>query len=393
MHRHFPSSSYAYAGRSLVALAALLLLSGDLLAQTTNMTVVSHPFAGDGPLARLGAVVGEMVTVQWAGRGERRVLPSASVCANVACGAQSARSAGAHGALIGNVHQLGERLALTAYWVRADGVVVATAMTTAKDEAELPDAARRLAADLETPTSNPPPSSAPSAPPAPPAPPTPIPSLAPAPLAPAPPPTPPAYAPAPEARAPEAYAPPRLPDPPMRDLSLTTRQSSFPVLRLGYFHPLSTSFPKANSLSGELSLAFVQGSFLIEPRIAFRRSFETEDEWYAEVPADLGLFVRFGQADVYPILGGGVGLHYMTIRRVEAHTVGSVIYTRHRSEVDDTALAFGGFGRAGLGFHLSDRSEMFITGDIDVTGGEIFGRSPHCAAVLNIGFGFGGWAP
>jgi hypothetical protein len=321
-------------------LTAIVTSPGVVAAEGRAQSVVSHPLFADGDSARLGPVAGEMVALELAGRGSRRVIPSSVPCPDPACGARDARALGADTALVGKIHLLGGKFTLTVYWVRADDTVLATAMATANDESGLPEAARRLADDLSR-------------------------------------------APAPSTPPPPAYSqPPALADEPS--------QGSAPVLRIGYFHPISKAFPPTESLSGEASVLFLRGPLMIEPRVGLRRSFDRDGEWFAEVPVDLGLYVRFGQGDIFPFAGGAIGVHYLTIQRVASYTLGSVIYAHHRSDEDESVLGFGGLGRVGVGFRTSPRSMLFVTADVDVTTGEVFGESIHVGTALNLGFGFGG---
>ena len=98
---------------SLVSCVAWGTWSASASAQALPTTLVSHPFVGEGDAARLGVVAGEMVAMQWARQGPRRIVPTTTSCPDPACGATSAARAGAESALIGKVSVLGDKIVVT----------------------------------------------------------------------------------------------------------------------------------------------------------------------------------------------------------------------------------------------------------------------------------------
>lgn len=160
-------------------------------------------------------------------------------------------------------------------------------------------------------------------------------------------------------------------------------------LRLAGITPVGDGYSGTSAgLEVGAGIGFETRNVLIEPRVAFRWSIDPEGRGFYEVPIDIGAYYIASLGDVAPFIGGGLGIRYITDRREREVVTGQIIKTESRTEVEDTAWAFGGFARVGLMLMRTYEVRLSLSLDYNLALTELNGVSNPQAVSLGIGVHF-----
>ncbi|MCA9563615.1 MAG: hypothetical protein KC561_09005 [Myxococcales bacterium] len=147
-------------------------------------------------------------------------------------------------------------------------------------------------------------------------------------------------------------------------------------LHLGGFTPVGNGYADAGTgVSLGLGYWFETLRFALSPQVGLRFSTTGEDYGYFELPIDVGAYYILGNSDVAGLLGGGVGVRYISESREATVRTGSVIRTESTIVLEDDGWGFGMFAKAGVLLLRTYTVRLAITVDYNVTFMELNGRS------------------
>ena len=130
--------------------------------------------------------------------------------------------------------------------------------------------------------------------------------------------------------------------------------------------------------------------FVIEPTVGYRFDSTTNANDFNHVPLEVALAYLFSRSDVAPLLGLGVGLHYLhedvTVRR----SIGSVLRSTSTDVITDSLVGFSVFPRIGCLFLRTYDVSLEVTLDYALTMADFQERSTEQALRLSMNLLFGG---
>ena len=88
--------------------------------------------------------------------------------------------------------------------------------------------------------------------------------------------------------------------------------------------------------------------FAIEPSFGFRTEFGAGDRDWDHVPLEINAAWLMLRGDVTPLLGGGLGLHYLHEQMPVGREVGSILVSTTTDVIEDSVFGFSAFARAGV---------------------------------------------
>jgi len=94
---------------------------------------------------------------------------------------------------------------------------------------------------------------------------------------------------------------------------------------------------------------------------------------YFELPMDLGAFAIIGDGDIAPVIGGGVGMHYLHEARRERIVLGQTMSSEHLGTRSEGGWGFAAFGRVGVMLMRTYRARVLLAGDYNATFVELNG--------------------
>ncbi len=147
-------------------------------------------------------------------------------------------------------------------------------------------------------------------------------------------------------------------------------------LRVGGFFPLSDHYAEAGpGILFDVAFWFETLDFVIEPRIGVRFDTDRSDEaTYFEFPIDIGGYYVLGRGDFAGLLGGGIGVHFISESRPSVQGTRSVIQTAQNTLLDDPLWGFN--------FLRTYSTRLALTAEYSITFAELNGRqSPQNVSV------------
>lgn len=90
--------------------------------------------------------------------------------------------------------------------------------------------------------------------------------------------------------------------------------------------------------------------FVIEPTLSYRFDLSSGKDSFNHVPLEVAMGYLFSQSDVAPLLGGGVGLGFIDETVHVKRSVGAVLVSTSKDEINDTLFGFTVFPRVGVLF-------------------------------------------
>jgi hypothetical protein len=284
------------------------------------------PMASEGVDPGVAQTFHQLLSSELASATRARLVPAPYPCTDVPCAHAAGARLGANFVVFGSLRTLGTKLLCTASVVdAASGQVMASQTATAERVEELDVAARQLAAGLVPPPSAPPAAGPPSA----------------------------------EAGLEEDDASVRRPG----------VRGGF-SMRVGGIVPLSDSGYAGLGTGMAFDLGgWIEGDyFAIEPRAGVRfDSASKERGSYFEMPFDVGAYLIMSRGDVAPLVGGGVGLHYLSETRWRHYEIGKTVVAEHTGKAHDSDLGWAAHGRAGVLFFRTHRTRLLVSGEYNAT--------------------------
>lgn len=139
--------------------------------------------------------------------------------------------------------------------------------------------------------------------------------------------------------------------------SITRAEAAAPIRRntrvavslaLEAIAPLSGYADRASGAGFMVGLWFETLDFAIEPRFGWRTELGAGDRDWDHIPLEISASWLMLRSDVSPLLGGGVGLHYMHQELPVESEVGSILVSSSSTVIEDSVFGFSAFARAGL---------------------------------------------
>ncbi len=313
---------------SLLALAVASTISPAASAAPADLWSVL-PFQADGVDPNVAATFRSLLEQDLGARNHARFVPAPAPCQEPSCAHAASARLGVRVVVFGSLQPLGTRLLVSATAVDgATGAILASDRMGVDRVEDLEAVARRLAESLT--------SGRPAA-----------------------------------SNAEIGTVTHAETQPPARRALITATS-----LRVGGVLPLTRDgyAGLGTGMAFDLGLWLEARHFAFEPRIGVRFDVnEYERGSYVEVPFDFGAFAIFGQGDFAPLVGGGVGLHYLHEAQRQRITLGSTMSAEHVGTREQGAWGFAAFGRAGLLLMRTYRARVLLAGDYNATFVELNG--------------------
>jgi len=160
------------------------------------------------------------------------------------------------------------------------------------------------------------------------------------------------------------------------------------MFRLGGIVPLSDDgyAGLGTGLAADMGMWIEATHFALEPRVGVRFDVAKDTSGtYFELPVDLGAYYVFGLGDVAPLLGGGLGMHYLMETRHKQISLGSSIVSEHDGRLEDGGWGLAGFLRGGLLLGRTYKARLAVTADYNATFVELNGGNVAQSLVFGIG--------
>lgn len=117
---------------------------------------------------------------------------------------------------------------------------------------------------------------------------------------------------------------------------------------LGMF-PMEEAYADLDAgLGFDLGLWFEAPNFVVEPKVGLRWSTAKGENQFWEVPIDIHVSYIFGDGDISPYVGGGVGLRYIWEQRLKNEKLGTVLVQESEYLLSDDAWGLGLTGKLGV---------------------------------------------
>jgi hypothetical protein len=147
---------------------------------------------------------------------------------------------------------------------------------------------------------------------------------------------------------------------------------------------------RASGSGFALGLWFESMDFVIEPKLGYRTELGAGERDWDHLALEIGASYLIGRGDVAPLIGGGVGLHYMNEDTPVGNEVGSVIVSTSTDVIEDRAWGFAAFGRVGLLLLRTYDVSLLLALDYAVAFADFAERSDEQAFRLVVGVVIGG---
>jgi hypothetical protein len=139
-----------------------------------------------------------------------------------------------------------------------------------------------------------------------------------------------------------------------------------------------------------LGLWFETMDFAIEPRLTYRTELSAEETSYDHVAFDLALDYIMSRTDIAPIIGAGLGIHYVDEEIAVERSVGEVLISSSSDVIQDDLFGFGVFARAGVLFLRTYDVSLLLALDYAITFADFQERSNEQALRLSVSIIIGG---
>lgn len=137
-------------------------------------------------------------------------------------------------------------------------------------------------------------------------------------------------------------------------------------------------------------LWFESMDFVIEPRLAYRSEFGAGERDWDHLALEIGASYVLARSDFAPVIGGGVGLHYLDESLPVAREVGSVIVSTSEDVIEDDVFGFSAFVRVGLLLLRTYDVSLLVALDYAFTFADFEERGDEQAVRLLVGVVIGG---
>lgn len=139
-----------------------------------------------------------------------------------------------------------------------------------------------------------------------------------------------------------------------------------------------------------LGLWFESMDFVIEPRLAYRSELGSGERDWDHLALEIGASYVLMRSDFAPLIGGGVGLHYLDESLPVSREVGQVLVSTSDDLIEDDVFGFTAYVRAGLLLLRTYDVSLLIALDYAITLAEFQERDDEQALRLLVGVIIGG---
>lgn len=166
--------------------------------------------------------------------------------------------------------------------------------------------------------------------------------------------------------------------------------------RLGVSVAVEGIFPvqgfadRAYGAGAGFGLWFEAMDFAIEPRFGFRTELGAGERDWDHVPLEIAVLWLMLRNDITPLLGGGVGLHYLHEETPIGREVGTVLVSRSTDVIEDSVFGFNVFGRAGVLLLRTYDVSLLVALDYAITFADFAERDDEQALRLQVELIIGG---
>ncbi|MDH5671478.1 MAG: hypothetical protein OEZ06_04965 [Myxococcales bacterium] len=166
--------------------------------------------------------------------------------------------------------------------------------------------------------------------------------------------------------------------------------------RVGFLMNLQAIAPMAGYAGEQLGGGLEFGIWIetlhmaIEPRIGYRGDLVRGPDKYKHVPLELGLYYLPLLGDFSPLVGGGVGLHYLHEELTERQSVGEVLVSTSSVTVEDSIYGYSVYARAGLMVMRTYTASLLFSVDYALTVADFKRRDNEHGLRFNVGLVLGG---
>jgi hypothetical protein len=129
---------------------------------------------------------------------------------------------------------------------------------------------------------------------------------------------------------------------------------------------------------------------LVLGTVGIRHAVTNDDDTFTHVPFEASFCYLLAGGDSAPLLGGGVGLHYLFEQVYFQRSVGDVLRSTSTDVIEDSEAGATLFARAGVLLGRTHLASWMISVDFAVTFAEFEERSSEHALRLNFGALLGG---
>jgi hypothetical protein len=139
-----------------------------------------------------------------------------------------------------------------------------------------------------------------------------------------------------------------------------------------------------------LGLWFETMDFVIEPKLGYRSELGAGDRDWDHGVLEVGASYLMSRGDLSPLIGAGVGLHYMNEELPVGNEVGSVLVSTSEDVIEDDVFGFALFGRVGLLLLRTYDVSLLVALDYTLAFADFQERSDEQAFRLVVGVVIGG---
>ena len=159
---------------------------------------------------------------------------------------------------------------------------------------------------------------------------------------------------------------------------------------LGGIVPLAGYADRQLGIGVEGSVAALFDRTLWLAGVGVRHAVTNRDDTFTHVPLEASLLYLISDAGSTPLIGGGVGLHYLFEEVHVRSTVGEVLRSTSTDIIEDDLFGAGLFARAGVLFARNSTISWMVSADYAITIAEFQERSSEHAVRITFGALLGG---
>ena len=154
--------------------------------------------------------------------------------------------------------------------------------------------------------------------------------------------------------------------------------------------PVQGYAARATGAGAQFGLWFEAMNFAIAPTLGFRSELGAGDRDWDHVPLEISAAWLILGSDITPLLGGGVGLHYLHEETPVGREVGSILVSTTTDVIEDSEFGFSAFARAGVLLLRTYDVSLLVALDYAVTFADFVERGDEQALRLQVALILGG---
>jgi hypothetical protein len=149
----------------------------------------------------------------------------------------------------------------------------------------------------------------------------------------------------------------------------------------------------ASKLGGggpEIGVWFEGTNFALAPTIGLRFDMSRNDDEYFHVPIEVQGAYLFSRGDIAPLIGLGVGMHYLHEEVHVTSSVGDILVSESSDVIEDTVWGFSSFLRVGVLFLRTYDASLLVAVDYALTVADFEERTTEQAVRFTLDLLLGG---